>query len=95
VEFKLPKDRKLPDANRNLADEEIDKLPNAQYDREFWRSLEKFEKVMTCSIEDGYHLYNACLQAGYDPEKDGRRITYWLANRLGEAITAHESAVAR
>ena len=48
----------------------------------FWMSLEQFEKVMTCSIENGHHLCKACLQEGY-------RIPYWLAYPSEERSPRH------
>jgi hypothetical protein len=93
VEFKFSPGTKFLDENRNLKDPEIDALPAEAYDWDFWRSLERqFEPAMTCGIEIGHDLYVACLAAGYEPEKHGGRITYWLSNRIGEVIAAFEAS---
>jgi len=95
VEFKFATGTVFLDRGGNLSDQELNERNEMALDEKFWPSLEKeFEPVMRCGLETGYHLYRACLAAGYDPQTHGSRITYWLSNRIGEIIRRTDAEAA-
>jgi len=47
------------------------------------------DEIYDCFNSDpltGHQLVSACLEAGYDPEKDGYHVLYWLMNRIAEKL---------
>lgn len=81
----------LIDPFEGLTDDEADALPDDAPESKQW--LEFFNWIH--EIEDGfdvepfigYTLYRACRSAGYNPEKDGHRLIYWMMNHIGRKVS--------
>ncbi len=77
------------DPSAGLSDEAIEAfLPerNALTDR-FREGSEGLRTALKAvPVLVGYELVSACLQSGYDVERDGTELGYWLMHHLAEMI---------
>lgn len=83
------------DPHDGMPDEQVDALPKEEFDKFFeWaKKAEDFEKSLMGSPFDGYTLYKAALDAGYDRKTDGR-FSFWLFNRMGKLLAANPKPTA-
>lgn len=70
----------------NISDKKLDLLSNKN---PLWKKSDKFfeyiEKIESKFITDpiqGYELIEACIKAGYDMEKHGKRPLCWLSHHM-------------
>jgi len=84
------KSKPICDPTASMADEEIGELTNN--DPRWVAGCQHFEMVtnveprFNTSPYEGYLLVKACMEAGYDPEKDGTRVISWLMDYLARKL---------
>lgn len=50
------------------------------------KEAEEFDECLDTDPMTGWALVETCKKAGYDPEKYGYRVGFWLFGKLGEEL---------
>lgn len=78
------------DPEYGWTDEQVNARTDDAWDVWFDKATEFEKSIMNCGPRSGYDLWKAALEEGYDPEKDGYRISLWLFHKMGEMIRDYE-----
>lgn len=78
----------ISDPWENLTDEEIDSENyDVKKEEEFSKRYEEFKKSFNKVYPTtGYDLVKACIESGYNREKDGWNVIIWLFNYIGNYL---------
>ena len=76
----------------DLTDEQIDAMSEEEDEKMevFHDLVDSISKHLFADPITGYELVTACKAAGWDPEKHGWDLAYWLTHKMGEAIAKFE-----
>ena len=76
----------VADPTDGMSDDELDALDESDarwiQSREHFKYVESIEPRFNAGPMTGYRLVKACMDAGYDPERDGTRVLSWLVNHI-------------
>lgn len=80
----------LTDPLAGMSDEAINAIPDGSLldkaSHRFGAQIDYVEEQLHTMPMVGYHLVNASIAAGYNPEEDGYRHTNWLLDRMAQTL---------